>query len=182
MENTELSAVNMEKLILKRVKQLKSKTTRFFSLKSHLIELKAWEIIFEEAKNSKTIHDFRELIKKFYGDTMKIFVKNIDLLTLRLNFPQIYKCDTKKFGDNIIKRINVTLNCIKTYLDDRLVKTAETVKTSFQSSYSLDLNIEPTDEKQNISLEEDKLKSKQIFDSLVTNLRVDKLFINVLTQ
>ena len=118
----------MEKIVLKRLEQLKSKSKRFLTLESYQIELKAWEIIFEEAKNSKKVHDFRELIKlfelikQFYGDTMKVFEKkNIELFTLNLNSPQIYKCDLKRFGDNMIKKINVTLNCIKSYQDNRLV-------------------------------------------------------------
>ena len=53
MENTELSAVKMEKLVLKRVEQLKSKTTRFFKLGSYQIELKVWEILFEQTDIKK---------------------------------------------------------------------------------------------------------------------------------
>ena len=117
----------MEKIVLKRLEQLKSKSKRFFTLESYQIELKAWEIIFEEVKNSKRIHDFRDLIKlfalikQFYGDAMEIFEKNIELFTLKLNSPQIYKCDLKRFGDDMIKKISVTLNCIKSYQDNRLV-------------------------------------------------------------
>ena len=44
------------------------------------------------------------------------------------------------------------------------------------------LNINPVDERQNLTLEADILKSKQIFDSVMNNLRVDILLIHVVTQ
>ena len=64
IENTELSALNMEILIFKRIQQLKSKTTRFFWLKSHQIELKIEEINCEQIDNKrKKVYDFNDFKK-----------------------------------------------------------------------------------------------------------------------
>ena len=188
MENTELTAVNRKKLVLKRFEQLRCKSTQFFTFENHQIELKAWEIYSEETKNRKTVHDFKDLfkvfklIKQFYGDTINIFEKSIEIYTLELKSKEPYMYNLKNYLDNITKQINIRFSCIS-QLDDRLVETVEKINTLYQSSYSsTGLNVTLFDEIRNLTFEADLLESKQIFDSLVTNLRVDKLSNNVLTQ
>ena len=125
-ENTELSALNMEILIFKRIQQLKSKTTRFFRLKSHQIELKIEEIHCEQIDNKrKKVYDFNDFKKKlklnlnflllneFYGCRINIIKKQVELYMLRLNSLQIYNYDIKKFLKNIAEKKIATLNCIK---------------------------------------------------------------------
>ena len=186
MENTELSAVNMVNLILKRLEQLQCKTTRFFTFDSHQIEVKAWENYLEETDNKrKTVQNFTKvlnLINQFYGDRIKFFEKTAQISKLKLKSKEPYKYDLKKFLDYITTQINLILSCI-TYLDVRLVETVEKINALFQSSYSsAGMNVNFSDEVRNLTFKADLFESKQIFDSLVTNLRVDRLSNNVLTQ
>ena len=189
MENTELSAVKMEKLVLKRVEQLKSKTTRFFKLGSYQIELKVWEILFEQTDiKRKKVHDFDDFIKvlklinEFYGYMTHTFEKYIELCMLRLNSPQKYKYDFNMFFKNISEKKIATLNCIKSNLNNRLDETVETVKTLLLYSSSHLLNAVTDEDSKHLNMENDILESKQIFDSLVTCLRVERLSNYVLTQ
>ena len=126
-----------------------------------------------------------ELINQFNGGTLKYFKKCIEFFTFRFNSDQFYKHSFKKFLEIMSKTINLRLTCIKSHLDGRLVETVDKIKISFKSFFSSQLktlNVNPVDERQNLTLEADILKSKQIFDSVMNNLRVDILLIHVVTQ
>ena len=187
METTELSIFNLKNLTVKRLKQLQCKTTKHFMFKSHQIEAKAWEIYSEDTKNRKPVHDLKDLkkvfqlINQFYKDTINIFEKTIEMFTLKLNSKEAYKNDLRKFLNNMKKQIDVRLSCISA-LDSRLVETVGKVKTSFQTSFSSSLKLVPDKENKDLTIKDDLLKSKQIFDSLVTFLCVDRLSNHVLTQ